>query len=342
MTMNRVSVVIPTYNRAQFVREAVESVLQQTIRPDEIIVVDDGSTDDTQETLARFGDTISILRQPNHGKSAARNAGIGAARGEWIAFLDSDDLWHPRRMEVLRTFLQSRPAGVGLVFGNYLPRHGTTTEEWRALEEQELFPVFRRHALRLADALPEAGVLQCANLTVPYRLGSPACHLFFGNFVGMCGAAIRAEALRECGPFREGWDFAEDWELYLRLARRYRFAYLEFPMFIYRYHPGQAIVVAGRVEARSRIAQVVEGNLDIVESMPESMRRKARRRVGRAFRGRALALLRAGRTDGVREDALRSLRYDPRRLDALLYGLAGLVPAGMLRAAVAGLRRRRP
>ena len=337
--MSAVSVVIPTYNRAQLARESVESVLEQTVQPDEIIVVDDGSTDDTRETLARFGDRISLLHQANRGKSAARNAGIAAARGDWIAFLDSDDLWHPRRMEVLRAFLQSPPAGIGLVFGNYLARHGTTTDDWRALEEQELFPVFRRHALRLADALPEAGVLQGENLRVPYRVGSPLRHLFFGNFVGMSGAAIRADALRECGLFREGWEFAEDWELYLRLARRCRFAYLEFPMFIYRRHAGQAITITGRLEGKSRVAQVVEGNLDIVESLPETMRPEARKRIGRAFRGRASARLSAGRTDGVREDALRSLRYDPLRLDAALYALIGLLPASMMRAAAAALRR---
>jgi hypothetical protein len=175
---------------------------------------------------------------------------------------------------------------------------------------------------------------------VPYRVGSPVCHLFFGNFVGMSGAAIRADALRECGPFREGWEFAEDWELYLRLARHCRFAYLEFPMFIYRYHPGQAIAITSRPEAKDLVAQVVEGNLDLVGRMPESMRREARARVGRALRGRASAYLRAGRTDGVRKDALASLRYDPWRLDALFYGLMGLVPTVMIRAAAAALRYR--
>ena len=174
---------------------------------------------------------------------------------------------------------------------------------------------------------------------MPYRAGSPGCHLFFGNFIGASGAAIRAEAFGKCGLFREGWEFAEDWELYLRLARRYRFAYLEFPLFVYRSHPGQAVVVTDRLEVKDWVAQVVESNLDLIGRMPESMRRKARVRVGQALRGRALASLKAGRTDGVVKHARGSLRYDPWRPDAVFYGLLGLLPAVVIRGAARAFRR---
>src|SRR4051812_26873537 len=94
-----VSVIIPTYNRANVVSEAVESVLNQTYSKVELIVVDDGSTDDTLEKLRRFGNTITVITQENAGPSAARNAGIANARGDLIAFLDSDDLWLPTNLE---------------------------------------------------------------------------------------------------------------------------------------------------------------------------------------------------------------------------------------------------
>jgi len=97
----RISVVIPTYNRAAAVGEAIESVLRQTRPPDEIIVVDDGSSDNTAEVLAAFGDRIRIVAQPNGGVSAARNAGIRLATGDWLAFLDSDDVWLPHRLATL-------------------------------------------------------------------------------------------------------------------------------------------------------------------------------------------------------------------------------------------------
>ncbi len=94
-----VSICIPTYNRAALVQEAVASVLAQTWREFELIVVDDGSTDDTTEALAAYASRIRLIRRESRGGvSAARNTGIAAARGEWLAFLDSDDLWRPEKL----------------------------------------------------------------------------------------------------------------------------------------------------------------------------------------------------------------------------------------------------
>lgn len=97
-----VSVIIPTYNRAHCVSEAIDSVLAQVPPADEVIVVDDGSTDNTTEVLAGYGDRITVLQQKNAGAAAARNTGIRHATGEWVAFLDSDDLWRPGRIAALR------------------------------------------------------------------------------------------------------------------------------------------------------------------------------------------------------------------------------------------------
>jgi len=93
-----VSVVIPTYNRAKFVTKAIESVLAQTYKDYEIIVVDDGSTDNTKEVLEPYMDKIRYIYRENAGVSAARNTGIRAAFGQWIAFLDSDDVWQPEKL----------------------------------------------------------------------------------------------------------------------------------------------------------------------------------------------------------------------------------------------------
>ena len=95
----RVSVVIPTYNRADLLARALDSVLAQTRPPDEIIVVDDGSSDDTAARVLEYGGRVRLLRQSHRGVSAARNRGIAESRGEWIALLDSDDEWLPRKLE---------------------------------------------------------------------------------------------------------------------------------------------------------------------------------------------------------------------------------------------------
>jgi glycosyltransferase involved in cell wall biosynthesis len=99
VTQPTVSVVIPTYNRAKYVTETIDSVLSQSYTDYEIIVVNDGSTDNTREALAPYMDRIRYIHQKNSGVSAARNRGIKAARGKWIAFLDSDDIWVPEKLE---------------------------------------------------------------------------------------------------------------------------------------------------------------------------------------------------------------------------------------------------
>src|SRR2546425_8625651 len=93
-----VSCIVPVFNGEHYLREALESILQQTYRPLEIIVIDDGSTDNSAVVVASYGEQIIYLRQVNSGPAAARNRGLQEARGEFIAFLDQDDLWHPEKL----------------------------------------------------------------------------------------------------------------------------------------------------------------------------------------------------------------------------------------------------
>ena len=104
-----VSVVLPTFNRGWTVKEAVDSVLGQTLDAFELIVVDDGSTDNTAALLAPYGDLVRVIRQENKGVSAARNRGAAAGRGRYLAFLDSDDLWLPDKLAVQVKFFRDHP-----------------------------------------------------------------------------------------------------------------------------------------------------------------------------------------------------------------------------------------
>src|SRR3972149_3633636 len=94
-----VSVVIPCYNGAVYLHETIESALAQTHSPLEVLVIDDGSTDDSAAIADSFGSPVRVIRQTNQGESVARNRGIDEARGDWIAFLDSDDVWNPTKLE---------------------------------------------------------------------------------------------------------------------------------------------------------------------------------------------------------------------------------------------------
>lgn len=104
-----ISCIVPVYNGELYLREAIDSILAQTYRPLEIIVVDDGSTDATPDVVAGYGDRLRYIRQPNAGPGAARNHGLNLAQGEFIAFLDADDLWHPDKLARQMTRFLNRP-----------------------------------------------------------------------------------------------------------------------------------------------------------------------------------------------------------------------------------------
>jgi len=112
-----ISVIIPTYNSACFIHQAVKSVLGQTVQPNEIIVVDDGSDDETEQVLQPFKSQITYIFQKNSGPAVARNRGLKVATGEFISFLDADDLWHRKKLEILlEDFQKEETLGVSLGF----------------------------------------------------------------------------------------------------------------------------------------------------------------------------------------------------------------------------------
>ena len=206
-----VSVVIPTYNCARYLPEAIDSVLAQTYRDFEIIVVDDGSTDNTPEVLARYGDQIRIIRQPDQGRSAARNAGILAARGEYIAFLDADDLWLPQKLEKQLALFAAR-AEIGWVYSDYrrLAELGSDTDTF-----------FHRAGLRPP---PEGRILP---------------ELLSGCITSTITVMARASCFRRVGLFDPSLTRAEDYDMWIRLATQFDAACVDEPLALYRQHSRQ-------------------------------------------------------------------------------------------------------
>lgn len=133
-----VSVVIPAFNAAAYIQDAVETVLAQSYRPLEIIIVDDGSTDDTVERVARYADQVVLLRQSNRGPGAARNLGVSRATGQIIAFLDADDLWPAERLKNMVELMLRHPEA-GIVRGQIQRMDGLTVRE-AAVGQENLGP----------------------------------------------------------------------------------------------------------------------------------------------------------------------------------------------------------
>lgn len=162
MTSHAISVVIPCYNGAPFLGETLESALSQTIPPLEVIVVDDGSTDESADLAESFGDPVQVIRQQNQGESVARNRGIDVARGQWIAFLDADDLWDPQRLEVFSASTsEASPSTVCFFNDHYI--FGTSIEK-KPLPAKKNFPDSSNECNRdLITMLAVGGILpSCA------------------------------------------------------------------------------------------------------------------------------------------------------------------------------------
>ncbi|MBD1806880.1 glycosyltransferase [Microcoleus sp. FACHB-SPT15] len=198
-----ISVVIPVYNGEKTIRETIESVLEQTFQDVEIIVVNDGSQDKTLEIVDSIKDPrIKVFSYPNAGPSPSRNRGISPATGEYIAFLDADDLWKPDKLEAQLKALQANPqAALAYSWTDYIDESGQ----------------FLR---------------QGAHITIS---GDVYKHLVLSNFLDSgSNPLIRSHALAEVGGFDESLTHAEDWDLWLRLASRYPFVVVRSPHILYR------------------------------------------------------------------------------------------------------------
>jgi len=204
-----VSAILPVHNRASWIARAVTSVLSQTYPALELIVVDDGSTDDTRSVLDRFGSRVTVLCQEHAGVYAARNLGLGRARGELVAFIDSDDVWLPDRLSRQVPLLQ-RPQ-VGLVFGD------------------------ATHVAGNADATTPSG-LTCFQVTPPRR-GLVAAHFAWGNFVPTSTVLARRRCFEESGEFSLAAPVSADYLKWFQIALRHEFDYTVGPLAEYTIHP---------------------------------------------------------------------------------------------------------
>jgi glycosyltransferase involved in cell wall biosynthesis len=228
-----VSVIIPTYNRRDYLKEAVESVLAQSGDTPEVIVVDDGSTDGTAAVLRSFGASLRHVAQPRSGVSSARNKGIRIAAGDWLAFLDSDDLWLPRKLAVQLDYIRENPS----------IRVCQTEETWIRNGKRINPKKFHKKP---------AG--HCFPLLLDRCLVSPSAVM------------IHRDVFGEVGYFDESLPACEDYDLWLRIGCRYPIGLIEEPLIVKRGgHPDQLSATVESLD-RYRIQAIVKvlrsGSLD--------------------------------------------------------------------------------
>jgi len=220
-----ISVVIPTYNAGRWLAESLDSILGQSVPPGEVVVVDDGSTDDSRDVLAAYRDRVEVVSGEHGGLAAARNLGLRVARGDWIAFQDADDIALPDRLERLRAHLAGTPDAEavfadGARLGNgarIVPRGLAVRAAGRRLDAADLFD------------------------------GFPAYYQ---------SALVARDALEAAGPFDPSYRIHPDHDHAFRLFARAHVSYLDQPVFRYRRHDDN--ITADQLGARMELIHTLE------------------------------------------------------------------------------------
>jgi len=283
-----VSVIIPAYNAEKFIARTLDSVLSQTYRNIEVLVVNDGSTDKTVEIVDSFAkkdSRVRVLHQPNLGLPAARNCGIRFSRGEYIAPIDADDIWHEEKIQAQVECFQRSSRSVGLVYS------------WSTIIDE--------------NGNPLTGIAH------EYS-GNVLADLLYSNFVGNGSSPmIRRSCFDELGFFDVRLRAAEDWDMYLRIAERYEFQVV--PKFHVGYTKVLSSMSANYKNQEGCMARVVNSFEKTHPNIPKALFRLSRSRTSFYLAGRSND---SGRYVASLWFLLRGLMLDPVRIISSEYHLA--------------------
>lgn len=273
-----VSVIIPTYNSARFLVEAIDSALAQTFKDIEVLVIDDGSTDETASLVRKYGPPVRYIRQENRGVAGARNRGIEESRGKYVAFLDADDTWFPHKIE-------RQVAALG------------KCREYRAcyseflIVDSDLNPIGISHSTRSGLAIEDL--------------------LLRGNVIGSVCVVCERALFESAGGFDASLSQCADWDMWLRLAVLTEFLYLDEPLMTYRQHDANMSHNAALLERDSTI--VLEKGFSMRE-LPESLRSQRRAAFARNYMVLAGTYFHAQRYKDFLRCAARSVSMDVKQL----------------------------
>jgi glycosyltransferase involved in cell wall biosynthesis len=340
------AVVIPTYNRARLLPAALDSVFAQTYGDWEIVVVDDGSKDDTEDVVRRYGERIRYIRQENRGVGAARNVGIENAHGEFIAFLDSDDFWYDFKLALQVALFEQRPQ-LNFLFTEFivLKDDGSTRPNGSRLwfGDDDAFTRLFSDAFQLESSSVGAGLPSQAMTVYVGRI----YRALIGGLPALTSSVmVRRSAMTPTTRFAERVAIFEDWEFFARLARSGESAFADIVTTVNRGHAGPERVTACSRLVRAQcfvslLNRVWKADPSFLEAHGDELRRVEATGLLAVAREGVLA----SQPDVARGalDAWRALAAPDGSARARFYGLCARLPAGalLLRVALAAERRAR-
>ncbi len=237
-----VSIVIPSYNCERYIRQTLQGIVAQTVSDWEVIVVDDGSTDATVAIASTIDPRVRVVQQANAGVCVARNRGYAESRGRYLCFMDHDDYWFAEKLERQLGWMQRMPE-LGVVYSTCIRWHAT----------DGVFPP------------PESLRPASDEDTLDAEFTGCVYHQFMRDSCALTSSAlIRREALEKCGLFDVDLAYSEDWDLFLRISRHYRFAQMHWPSTLYRQHLNQGSRVARPRDFRSDLLLRAEKDWGLV------------------------------------------------------------------------------
>ena len=285
--MPKISVIIPTYNREDYISETIQSVLNQTYKDFEIIVIDDGSTDNTKKRLEPYLSKIKLIEQRNHERAVSRNKGVKNSSGEYIAFLDSDDLWAKDKLEKQVEVLDNKRDTI-LVYGQCL----------RVNEKSKKIKTAKRQTKGYSGFVFEK--------------------LLFRNFIISPTPLIRRQDFEKTSGFETKYIPYEDWEYWIRFSLLGKFHFLQDPLAYYRIHPQQSVKLTNAKKIEEVTTLLLEDSFKLKEVKPEITKKS----LGLANLRFSYWYLLANENEKAKEKIKKAIELYPKfMLDPRWYGL---------------------
>lgn len=315
--MPKISVIIPTYNRAKYICEAIDSVLNQTFRDFEINVVDDGSTDNTKEVLNKYGNKIRYFYQENKGVSTARNLGLHNTQGEYIAFLDADDTWLPFKLNSQIDIITTKP-DTALIFTD--------------IESFDQYGIVRNSLMR-SQFPQEAGTFKHKVCKLNFNDGTIIKsdfykELIYGNFISTQTVLINKKYLRNEMLFDEILYISEDYDLWLRIAQKYQILYFNKVTARYRLTNDS---LSGDVGIRALNYRKSDGKMyeKHLKLCSNEFKFLIKNRICDSYRAAIWGYLNIHNKSEVRKLCFRSLIYNKVQLKLYIYILITFLPLSL-------------
>lgn len=309
MSAPEVSIILPTFNRARLLPRALDSIIAQTFQDWQIVLVDDGSVDETASVAARYAERLRdrsqrgwpliYIRQPNGGSSSARNRGIDACSGRFVVFLDSDDEFLPARLQRQLDLFSLRPE-LGFVYSDY------AYIDLEGRREGSAFDTVARRARAVPHEVVAPGLCVCTDDLFDALIRE----YFVATIVGMVRREILADAIR----FPLGHAYAEEWLFYLRVARACRAGFVDEPLCLH-HHTSGSLARTDRRRNNLRYYGLVRAIDEAFDDLPRDQRKAVRRNAARACRQLGYDAAHGGDHREAFRRFAESLRYE-RRFDS--------------------------